>query len=137
MMTTTTNTPPSACGGKWVHLRPYQTKLRTDIRDAFAAGHRCVLGVMPTGAGKTVTFADITTRTAATGRRVCIMAHRAELIAQISRALGDLPHGIIAAGRTMHPHRAVQVASVQTLVNRTHRYQFDLLIVDEAHHCND
>jgi superfamily II DNA or RNA helicase len=115
-------------------LRPYQHTLREDIRAAFAAGHRQVLAVSPTGSGKTVTFVDMATRAIAAGRRVCIIMHRQELIQQTSRALGDFPHGIIQADHPPVRHHPLQVASVQTLVNRTALYAFDFLIVDEAHH---
>ncbi len=66
--------------------------------------------------------------------RVCILMHRAELIDQTSRAMGDTPHGIIQAGRVPNPYSRIQIASVQTLVNRLHIHDFDIVIVDEAHH---
>lgn len=48
-----------------------------------------------------------------------------------------VPHGMIAPGHNMSAH-PVQVASVQTLIRRLQKfpmhYQFDLIVVDEAHH---
>lgn len=119
-----------------MNLRQYQDEAREAVRAAFNAGHRRVLLVMPTGAGKTVTFCDIATRTASRGKRVCILVHRAELIRQTSRALREAgaEHGIIKSGMAPNRHALIQVASVQTLVNRLDRYSFDLIIVDEAHH---
>ena len=113
-----------------MNLRPYQATLYADITAALAAGQK-PLTVSPTGSGKTVLFSYLATHTDA---RVCILMHRAELIEQTSRALGDHPHGMIQSGRAPNPHARIQIASVQTLVNRLDRYQFDLIIVDEAHH---
>lgn len=117
-----------------MNLRPYQHKLRDDAGATFNQGHRQVLAVAPTGAGKTVTFIDIATRAIARQNRVCLLMHRGELIRQTSRALGDFPHGIIQAGHPPLRHLPLQIASVQTLVRRLNRYKFDLIIVDEAHH---
>ena len=131
-----THTPqPARCGGlPGLTLRPYQHKLRDDAGAAFNQGHRQVLAVAPTGAGKTVTFIDIATRAIARQNRVCLLMHRGELIRQTSKALGDFPHGIIQAGHPPMRHLPLQIASVQTLVRRLDRYKFDLIIVDEAHH---
>jgi len=115
-------------------LRAYQHALRDACAAEFTAGHRQVLAVAPTGSGKTVTFIDIATRAIARQRRVCLLMHRQELIDQTSRALGDFPHGIIRAGTPPARHLPLQIASVQTLVHRTALYEFDLIIVDEAHH---
>ena len=115
-------------------LRPYQHAFRNGIAAEFRAGHRCVLGVAPTGAGKTVTFCDMAQRAVARGNRVGILMHRAELIQQTRRALGAIPHGVIQAGQP-ETDAPIQIASIQTLVNRLDRHQFDFLIIDEAHHC--
>jgi DNA repair protein RadD len=122
-------------------LRPYQSAAVQQIRSAYRQRHRSVLFVLPTGGGKTVLFSHITRETAARGNRVCILVHRAELLRQASDALHslDVPHGLIAANRSMDLSRPVQVASVQTLARRLHRIPaefFNLLVVDEAHHSN-
>lgn len=105
------------------------------IRAGFAQ-HRRVLAVAPTGAGKTVVFSYITNGAAAKGNRVFIVAHRAEIIAQISGALDGMGvrHGRIQPGHTMTDD-IVQVAMVQTLARRLDRVQPPaLLVIDEAHH---
>lgn len=112
------------------HLRPYQSRGAADITAAIAAGER-PLYVGATGSGKTTLFTHLASEYQA---RVCILMHRAELIEQTSRALGDTPHGIIQAGRAPNPWARIQLASVQTLVKRMSRYAFDFVIVDEAHH---
>ena len=124
-----------------IALRPYQLKAVAEIRQAYQASHRSVLFVLPTGGGKTVLFSHITRETAARGNRVCILVHRAELLSQASASLEALgvPHGLIAANRSMDLSRPVQVASVQTLARRLHRIPpefFNLLVIDEAHHSN-
>jgi superfamily II DNA or RNA helicase len=71
------------------------------------------------------------------GLRVWILAHRVELLDQISRTLTSfgVPHGMVAPGYLGDRRKPVQVASVFTLVRRLDRYDApDLIIVDEAHH---
>jgi DNA repair protein RadD len=118
-------------------LRDYQQKAVDDIAEAYRSGARRPLLVAPTGAGKTVIFSHITQAEAAAGNRVTILVHRQELVDQTSRALNKygVPHGVIAGGRTDSRAHAVQVASVQTLARRLHKYATPaLVIVDEAHH---
>ena len=122
-------------------LRPYQAQAVEEIRSAYRQRHRSVLFVLPTGGGKTVLFSHITRETAARGNRVCVLVHRAELLRQASAALDslDVPHGLIAANRSMDLSQPVQVASVQTLARRLKHIPpefFQLLVVDEAHHSN-
>jgi DNA repair protein RadD len=122
-------------------LRPYQTEAVANIRQAFSERHRSVLFVLPTGGGKTVLFSHITEQAAARGNRVCVLVHRQELLRQASASLHQMgvPHGLVAANLSMDLSHAVQVASVQTLARRVHKFPqefFQLLVVDEAHHSN-
>jgi superfamily II DNA or RNA helicase len=122
-----------------VSLRPFQATAVEEIRQAFRAGFRSVLFVLPTGGGKTYTFVDIAERAAALGNRIVILVHRAELVDQASRSLHSIgcQHGVIASGYRMDLRPSVQVASVQTLVQRLHLIPegwFQLIVVDEAHH---
>lgn len=118
-------------------LRPYQGESATNIRGAFLEGVRSVLLVSPTGSGKTVTFSYIAKGAAARGNRTLILAHRDTLIQQASGKLSEygVPHGIIMADYVPTPGAMVQVGSVQTMVKRLRkqRYDFQLIIVDEAH----
>lgn len=119
-----------------MNLRPYQSQLVTEIRGQYQLGHRAVLAVLSTGAGKTVCFSYIAQAAAKKGNRVLILVHRQELLDQASRSM-PVPHGIIAANRGMDLSHAVQVASVQTVARRLHllpRDFFQLIVVDEAHH---
>lgn len=118
-------------------LRPYQESSAGDIRGAFLQGIRSVLLVSPTSSGKTVTFSYIARGAVGRGNRVLTLAHRDTLIKQASGKLSDygVNHGIIMAGHTPTPHAPVQVGSVQTMIRRIHKinYDFQLIIIDEAH----
>ncbi len=105
------------------------------VRTAMRTYRRVCL-VMPTGSGKTVTFSRISEMVWTKGMRVTLMAHRIEIVRQISMALTRerVRHGIIAPSypETSAP---VQVAMVQTLAGRMDRYpRPDLLVIDECHH---
>ena len=120
-----------------MQLRPYQQQAIDDLRAAYRSGAQAPLLVAPTGAGKTVILAAITSSAIARGRKVLILVHRRELIHQASSKLtaAGVEHGIIAAG-VQRADAPVQVASVQTLVRRiaTINWQPCLVIIDEAHH---
>jgi len=117
-------------------LRPYQTQLANDIRAAFSSGARRPLAVSPTGSGKTVLFSYITSQVLKRGARVVIIAHRREILDQISGTLSRVavPHGFIQAGKPSSNQPAM-VASIQTLSRRLNTTPVpDLVIIDEAHH---
>ena len=117
-----------------VQLRDYQDKGLADIRAAWASGAQNVLYVLPPGGGKTVIFASelLEHKGAA-----CAIAHRRELIGQMSTTLARLgvrhriiaPDSVIreivvlhviATGRSYHdPTAPVGVASVDSLARRT------------------
>ncbi len=67
-----------------VKLRPYQSKLTDGVIADWDAGYRNVLGVMPTGAGKTVCLSYLVQVNK--GGSI-VIAHRQELVEQISIAL--------------------------------------------------
>lgn len=98
--------------------------------------HMAPLIVAPTGSGKTRMFAAVARWCRDNRLRVYILVPRREILAQTVRALAEVgvTPGQIAAGRPMTGD-IVQVASVQTIVNRlTTARKPDLIIVDEAHH---
>lgn len=134
-------------------LRPYQVALHDGIRAQWAAGHRNVLAVAPTGSGKTVLFSHMLTEEP--GASVAI-AHRQELVTQMSLAVAreGVRHRVIGpdsvqracAGLHMqelgvnyvNPAAACAVAGVDTLVRRDGGdpwfNQVRLWITDESHH---
>ena len=124
-----------------MHLRPYQIEAIDRVRLAMTAGRRRVVLVMPTGAGKTRTCAEMVARAVAGGRRALWLAHRSELVDQSAATLTSLGltvGGACASAATPpNPYAPVQVASVQTLIARNVRPPADLIVADEAHHFCD
>lgn len=119
-------------------LRDYQQASVEEIRANYRQGIARQLLVSPTGSGKTVLFSFATKNACDRGLRVWILAHRSEILDQISETLSavGVSHGQIRSG-TRGGDEQVQVASVQTLVRRLSKPGFnapDLLIIDEAHH---
>lgn len=89
-------------------LRDYQQNLLEDLR-AQLRHHKRVLGVLPTGGGKTRIFCEIAKLARQRGLNVQILVHRRELLEQT-------------------PDQQVQ--TIQSWVPKGE----DLVIVDEAHH---
>ena len=125
--------------GTGPQLRPYQEACVDGLREAIRAGYRAPLLVSPTGSGKTVMFSHLAHRISGAGKRTVVIAHRDELVEQISLALRfeRLQHGVISAQSRHYDFRLrTHVASVQTLVRRIEQIAPpDYLIIDEAHHC--
>src|SRR5512141_2773 len=120
-----------------MELRPYQVEAIEATRERFRAGARRVLIVCPTGGGKTIIASEVIRSAVAKGSRVLFLAHRRELILQTCDKLNrfGVPHGVVMAGHPSAPQRAVQVASVQTLLRRRGQLtKLDLIFLDEAHH---
>lgn len=140
-------------------LRYYQSEVKHGVEAEWEAGNSNVLAVMPTGAGKTVTLSSIVLEH--DGGAV-VIAHRQELVAQLSLALNDcgVRHRIIAPdsviklvvqrhlkthGVTFYDANArVGVGGVDTVVRLdqgkramqfdTWRKSVTLWVQDEAHH---
>lgn len=122
-------------------LRPYQEQFIEALRDAFRAKHRCVLGVAPTGSGKTRVASAIVEGALAQGHRVLFAAGRRELIKQTVAtlaAVGITDVRVIQAGRDEgRPDAPVIVGSVQTLTGERWLSELPAVqfgILDEAHH---
>ena len=116
-------------------LRDYQQSMLQDLRRAWKR-HQSMMVQMPTGTGKTHLIAAVIRDHADKG--VLVVAHRMELIAQISQTLSDfgIEHGLIVSGSEADTGKPVQVASIQTLARRMDGTLPNpaLVIVDEAHH---
>lgn len=117
-------------------LRPYQRKAVDNILKAFEH-HQGVFLVMPTGGGKTITFCNLVyeMQQIKPDYKAVLIAHRQELLKQISENLTrlEIGHGLIQAQNNTSPESAIQVCSIQTLVDRDLGFEPDLLIIDEAH----
>lgn len=126
-------------------LRDYQVDNKKKIYEAWKSC-RSVMLQMPTGTGKTRLFVSIARDIFDYGAsikkafKVLILAHRKELIEQISDHLGNkyrLAHGLIISQNIEQKKYSMQVGSVPTLNRRLERWEdkdFDVIIIDEAHH---
>ena len=139
-----------------MQYREYQKKLHQDIYASWAHSTN-VIGVLPTGGGKTVVMSGIIRDW--THGKIVAVAHRKELVGQIAMALAvnEVPHSIIGPsslvryvvqrqrtklGTHFHDTNAkVVVASVDTLISPSRqaslqkwRESVGLWIIDECHH---
>lgn len=120
-------------------LRDYQEKLVHDVEARWAEGHRRVLAVMPTGAGKTRTGVEIVRRALANPRkcrRVVWAVHRAELVRQAEetfKRLTRLTSSSWYSGKSKIETQVI-VTTVQTLTKRLSLpIDVGLFVIDEAH----
>lgn len=124
--------------------RKYQTEAVNAIQAEWARGILKTLLVLPTGTGKTIVFCRLIEILVRDGFRVLIIAHRGELLDQaadkLSRTTG-LGCAVEKAESTcLGEWFRVVVGSVQTLMSEKRlakfpKDYFDVIIVDEAHHC--
>lgn len=121
-------------------LRPYQEESIEALWHAWRKGKvRHPLIVLPTGAGKSATMAELCRRALDyPNTRVLVLAHRAELVQQNAEAIErqtGLQCGVFSAGLgSRDTGFAVTVASIQSIWKRAPELDpFDLIIIDEAH----
>lgn len=140
-------------------LRPFQKEMDVGLTEAYAAGHKVVMMVLPCGAGKTIVF---THRIATFPGISLVMAHRAELVTQASLTLAKagIMHRIIGPGtltkrcarlhmlalgkQFISSNARVICASVQTLDGKDFDMRYPVFanllpqvgqwICDEGHH---
>lgn len=135
-------------------LRPPQIDIKAGIYNSWNAGAQNTLAVSPTGSGKTVIFSNIIQEHTGVS---CAIAHRQELVGQISLSLAryGVRHRIIGPdsvvrlishqhqtelGRSFYDTSAMcAVAGVDTLIRRGEQLkrwlpQVTLWVQDEAHH---
>ena len=120
-----------------ITLRPFQEVLINTTRHSLQQGKKSPLLVSPCGSGKTVMFSEFSRRVTEKKKRTMILAHREELLEQISNTLNgfNVPHSFIAAGRPFNRSSPVQVASVFSVARRLDKIDApDVIIIDEAHH---
>lgn len=136
-----------------MQLRPYQQQLKVDVYAEWQRGAQTVLVVLPTGGGKSAISASVVNDHQGAA---CVMAHRAELVSQLSLALAreHVRHRVIgppsliklcvashmdALRTTFYDANArVGVASVQSIESfKDHSGWFNsvgLTVGDEGHH---
>ncbi len=106
-------------------LRPYQQEALDSIPESGA-----YLICMATGLGKSVVFSQVPRK-----GRMLILSHRDELVHQPEKYF-DCSFGIEQASEISHGEEIIS-ASVQSLVRRLEKFKpdnFDVVVVDEAHH---
>ena len=131
--------------------RPYQQEVIDKLRESYKNKKKHPLIVMPTGGGKACVLGFIAENAAKKGNETLIIAHRQELIAQLSLTLCNfgLEHNLITAKSTATNIKADQfknfgrvfynkdsklhVGSVQTLASRVGKLSINpgLIIIDE------
>lgn len=120
-----------------MQLRAYQANLVSDIFKTWQQ-HKRLIAQLPTGAGKTIIFSYIASEFTKMGANVLVLAHRQELLAQAADKLASvtgLPVGLIKAGIKPNYSARIQIASVQSLINRLDAIAApSLIVVDECHH---
>ena len=109
-------------------LRDYQVEMLERLRQAWSGNEntrqQSVMVQMPTGTGKTYLMAEVVAHPQPLPKggepRVLVVAHRIELIEQISQTLErfGIDHGLIVSGKPIDATKRVQVASIQTLTRR-------------------
>ena len=127
-------------------LRPHQIEAKAKIFEAWSK-YDSVMLQMPTGTGKTYLFTSLindlinTYKQAHKDIKILIVAHRTELLDQISATLNKfgIAHGFIQGAREQYLWKRVQVGSIMSLLTDKNYYnvckqKFDYIIVDEAHH---
>lgn len=138
-------------------LRPDQSDLKNRIYRDWQQGARNVLGILSTGGGKSVIMSDIASDFYADGVNQTVIAHRNELVAQMSVHLANrgIIHNAIASdsavseiraehrdkfGKSLiNPSSRTTVTSVDTLIARAEKHkqwakQIGVWYIDEAHH---
>ena len=119
-----------------IELRPYQNHDQQRIWETINLGQRRVLYVLPTGGGKTVVASMLSQLINSKNESILFLTHRRELIKQayttIKESLPRVEIGLIAPNTEYTENASVQIASVQTLVNRRIKPP-QWIFVDEAH----
>lgn len=139
-------------------LRPDQQQLKAGVYNGWNSGRRNMLAVLPTGGGKSVIVSDIVFDKHNQGAHQCVMAHRNELVGQMSLHIANrgIKHRIIAPQKTItsiianhrrefngqsfiSPSANCSVGGVDTIVSRADDLkdwakQQDHWTIDEAHH---
>lgn len=138
-------------------LRSDQAALKQSVYQHWNSGARNVLAVLPTGGGKSVVVSDIVLDKHRAGKTQCVIAHRTELVGQMTMHIArrGIEHRIIGPknlvaeirneqrrefGRSFeNPSAKCTVAGIDTLNSRVDELkawgaQVEDWTIDEAHH---
>lgn len=140
-----------------IKLRQDQQDLKNAIYSDWNNGVKNVLGVLSTGGGKSIIVSDIILDGAKLNMQQAVIAHRNELVSQMSTHIANrgIPHRIIGADTTVaqivrqhrkqygrsfvNPSALTAVVGVDTLIARRDQLkdwarQTCRWVIDEAHH---
>lgn len=115
-------------------LRPDQADAVGDLRSALLTKDSALLQAS-CGFGKTIVACFMAQQAYQKRKRVIFGVHRRELARQTAATLArfGIPYSYIMDSMPYDPMATVQIASVQTLMNRMELLKCDLFIPDEAH----
>jgi len=116
-------------------LRDYQELALSEIKAEFKKGNKKVLLHLATGSGKTVIFSQLLKLVAKNNKRAGMVVRGKQLVQQASDRLTreGVSHGVIQGNHpNYHPDRSIQLCSVDTLIRRKIKPDFNLLVIDEA-----
>lgn len=117
-------------------LREYQSETVKQLFQKLREGKKRILVVLSCGAGKSTIFSHVCHLAEKGGRRVLFVVHRKKLVHQFKERLEkqfNVESGLLLSGHNEERHHSIQVASIQSLMNREFP-EADLIIFDEAHH---
>lgn len=118
-----------------INLYPDQEEFINEIRKCWKH-HKRIVGMLPTGGGKTFCAARIISGLVKNNMRVAFLVPRITLIEQTARSfmsfgIDDIT--VMQGQREYNEQALVTIASIDTFIRRDKR-EFDLVIVDECHH---
>jgi superfamily II DNA or RNA helicase len=120
-------------------LRPYQ-EAAVDAACEALDKHRNTIVVAPTGAGKTIMLSALVGKRHRAGKKVLVMQHRDELVAQNKSKFEKINPYLttsIVNGTVKHWDGDAVFSMVQTISrekNMAKRPAFDMVVIDESHH---
>jgi len=124
-------------------LRPYQDKIAKKVVSAFDNGEKKAFYIVATGLGKTVIAATIARELWMRGcRRFLVLCHATDLAQQLeqgfwSQITKDVPTSVFLNGLPPRNTEGISFGLYQSLYGYlpgVDPEQFDVIIVDEAHH---
>lgn len=127
-----------------INLRPYQNTAVSELRNGIQSGKQRQILCAPTGAGKTVIFSYMVSRSVSREKKTLILTHRSELLTQAGGSLknfGLIPLELKPGKKIPNlSSRLLVVGMAQTIKRRLADPEYkswlsglDLVIIDEAH----
>lgn len=114
-------------------LRPYQKAAVNSAVNWLKYQSTPAIISMATGSGKSHVIAALAEHYYKEGKRVCVLAHRKELLSQNGSKMA-IPHAYCSASLGEKDlHAQVIVGGIQTVAKQKFPEPFDIIIIDECH----